>query len=91
MQEADAYMVAADGTRITVEEFDRLFDEGEKDILQYFDTDNVEHPGLESRTVAVDLPVRVLDAVERESSNTGTPIQDLLEAWIEQGVGLASA
>jgi hypothetical protein len=73
------------------EELDRLFDEGEEDILQYFDTDNVEYPGLEDRTVAVDLPVNVFDALERESGKTGTPIQDLIEAWIEERAALISA
>ncbi|MDR1634540.1 MAG: BrnA antitoxin family protein [Bifidobacteriaceae bacterium] len=73
------------------EELDRLFDEGEVDILQYFDTDNVQYPGLEERTVAVDLPVRVFDALERESGKTGTPIQDLIEVWIEERVALLPA
>ena len=83
MQEDNGYVVAADGTRITVEEFDRLFDEGE-DITMYLDMDNARRPGLEQRTVAIDLPVRVLDAVELESSKTGTPVHDLIEAWIEE-------
>jgi hypothetical protein len=69
---------------ISNEELDRLFDEGEEDILQYFDVENARRPGLETRTVAVDLPARVFDVLERESAKTGTPIQDLIEAWIEE-------
>ncbi len=52
---------------ISAEEFDRIFDEGEEDVLQYFDMDNIRRPGRETRTVAVDLPVRVLEAVEQQS------------------------
>jgi hypothetical protein len=89
--EDDSYVIGADGSRITVEEFDRLFDEGEVDILQYCDTESIRRPGREARTVAVDLPVHVFDALERESGKTGTPIQDLIEAWIEERVTLASA
>ena len=71
-------------------ELDRLFDEGDEDILQYFDVENASRPGLEARTVAVDLPVRVFDALERESGRTGTPIQDLIESWVEEKVGLGA-
>ena len=73
---------------IDAEELDRLFDEGEEDILQYFDTDNVRYPGLEARTVAVDLPGVVFDAVERESAQTGTPVRVLIEQWVAEKVGL---
>ena len=30
---------------ISAEEFDRIFDDGEEDVLQYFDTDNIRRPG----------------------------------------------
>jgi hypothetical protein len=49
MQGGEGYVTAADGTRITFEEFDRLADEGEVDILQYCDTDNIRRPCLEGR------------------------------------------
>jgi hypothetical protein len=75
---------------ISNEELDRLFDEGEEDILQYFDVENARRPGLETRTVAVDLPARVFDALERESSRSGTPIQGLVEAWIEERAALVA-
>jgi hypothetical protein len=87
----EGYMIAADGTRITVDEFDRLFDEGEEDILQYFDVANARRPGREPRTVAVDLPAHVFDALERESGRSGIPVQDLIETWVGERVALTSA
>jgi len=81
--------VADDGQAIiSAEEFDRLFDDGEVDILQYCDLNNIRRPGQEARTVAVDLPAPVFDAVERESSRTGTTVESLIEAWVEERVGL---
>ena len=71
---------------ISTEEFDRLFDEGEVDILQYFDMDHATRPGLQPHTVAIDLPGPVFAAVERECEKTGTPINELLEGWIEEKV-----
>ena len=76
---------------ISNEELDRLVDEGEADILQYLDMENARFPGLEESTVAVDLPTHVLEAVERESSKTGTPVHGLIQAWVEEKVGLALA
>ncbi|MDR1151564.1 MAG: hypothetical protein LBK72_03645 [Bifidobacteriaceae bacterium] len=78
------------GHMISAEELDRLFDEGEEDVDQYFDTENVQYPGREARTVAVDLPVQVFDALERESTKTGASVQDLIEAWVEERVGAGS-
>jgi len=34
---------------ISADEFDRLFDDGEVDILQYCDLENARRPGLEAR------------------------------------------
>ncbi|MCL2481853.1 MAG: hypothetical protein FWF43_00250 [Propionibacteriaceae bacterium] len=72
------------------EELDKLFDDGDKDVLHYFDTDHVEHPGQKARSVVVDLPIPVYDALERESGRTGTPVQNLIESWVQEKVGLAA-
>jgi hypothetical protein len=71
---------------IDAEELDRLFDEGAEDVDQYFDTENVEYPGRAARTVAVDLPAGVFDAVERESAEIGTSVPGLIETWIKERV-----
>jgi hypothetical protein len=74
------------GAAISAEEFDRLFDEGEVDILQYCDVENARVVGRETRTVAVDLPIQVFDALEQESGQMGTSVQSLVETWIEERV-----
>ena len=74
---------------ISTEEFDRLFDEGEVDILQYCDLENARQPGLETRTVAVELPVSVHDALEEESARAGTRVSTLIESWVADRVQLA--
>ena len=47
-----------DKTWIDSEELDQLFDDGDKDILQYFDTDHVEHPGQQTRSGDADTSPR---------------------------------
>jgi predicted HicB family RNase H-like nuclease len=76
---------------ISAEEFDRLFDEGEVDILQFCDMDNVRRPGLEKQTVAVDLPTHVVESLERTSARTGTSIHTLIEQWVEERVNATAA
>ena len=78
--------MADDQYRISNDELDRLFDEGEVDILQYFDMEHATRPGLEPRTVVVDLPGPVFAAVQRQCAKVGTPISELLESWIEEKV-----
>jgi hypothetical protein len=76
---------------ISAEEFDRLFDEGEVDVLQYMDMSTLHYPGREARTVAVDLPVRVFDALERESKRTQRPVEELIEDWVEDRLNAAAS
>lgn len=70
---------------------DRIFDEGDEDVLQYFEVGKVQHPWLVERTVAVVLPVQVFEASQRESDTTEISIEDLVEKWIVEKVDLAAA
>jgi len=79
-----------DKTTIDSSALDRLFDEGQQGILEHFDTNNVHYPGLAARTVSVHLPTDVFAALELESGVTGTTVEELIEAWVEERVGLAA-
>jgi hypothetical protein len=72
---------------IGAEELGRVFDDGLEDVDQYFGTENVRYPGREARTAAVDLPIEVFNAVERESAEAGASPPKLIEAWIEERIG----
>ena len=74
---------------ISVEEFDRRFDDGE-DVTMFLDLDNARYYPAEQHTVAVDLPSQVLAALERESAKGGTRVSDLIESWVEDRLGFAS-
>jgi len=69
---------------------DRIFDDGEEDVLGYFNPASLRYPGRETRTVAVALPTSVFDAVEREADLTGIRVEDLIETWVADKVGLAA-
>jgi hypothetical protein len=40
----------------SAEELGRLFDEGEEDVIQYFDLSKTRRPGLEQQKVSISLP-----------------------------------
>jgi len=66
------------------EEFDRIFDEGEEDILQYLDLSKARRPGLEQKRVNVDFPQWMIDQLDSESSRLGIPRQSLIKVWIAE-------
>jgi hypothetical protein len=76
---------------ISAEEFDRLFDDGETDVLQYFDTEHAWHPNRQRETVAIDLPAPTLDALQNEAASRGASVSGLVESWIAQRLGQAAA
>jgi len=69
---------------ISTDELDRLFDEGEHDILQYFDTDHVRYPGREARTGAVEPPAAVPAAAEQEGDRTSVEARDVADSRFEE-------
>jgi hypothetical protein len=69
---------------IKAEELDRVFDQGGEDVDQYFDVENVSYPGREPRSIAINLPAQVFDALEREAGLTGTPVHELVETWVQE-------
>jgi len=66
------------------EEFDKIFDEGEEDILQYLDLSKARRPGLEQKRVNVDFPQWMIDQLDSESSRLGIPRQSLIKVWIAE-------
>jgi hypothetical protein len=76
-------LVSHDGTRtITVEEFDRLFDEGSDDIEAFIDRSRSRVVYPKAQRVNVDFPplmVRSLDAV---AAARGVTRQAFIKMWL---------
>lgn len=71
-------------TPISAEEFDRIFDEGEEDILPYLDMNNIRRPGLESKRVNVDFPAWMVAALDKEARHLGVTRQSLIKMWLAE-------
>lgn len=79
-------VTSLDGNRsITVEEFDRLFEEGSDELDQFLDLRNAKRVPpqlLESTKVNVDFPKWVVTALDREANRIGVARQALIKMWI---------
>jgi hypothetical protein len=65
-------------TEISVEEFDRRFDNGE-DITPYLDLSKATRPGRELQRVNVDFPNWMVNAMDREATRLGVSRQALIK------------
>jgi len=79
-------VTSIDGKRsITVEEFDRLFEEGSDELDQFLDVKNAKRVPprlLEPAKVNVDFPKWVVAALDREADRVGVARQALIKLWI---------
>jgi hypothetical protein len=69
---------------ITAEKLDKIFDDGEEDILQYFDLTKAERPNLAPKRVNVDFPLWVVNGLDREAQRLGVTRQSLIKMWIAE-------
>ncbi len=70
--------------RISGKEFDRLFDEGSDKIDDYIDWSKGHHPNLELKRVNVDLPVWVINALDKKAARIGVPRMGVIKTCLAE-------
>ena len=65
--------------KISAEQFDRLFDEGQEDITKYLDLKAARRPGQEIKRVNVDFPAWMVAALDEEATHLGVSRQALIK------------
>lgn len=70
--------------QISAEEFDRIFDEGEEDIMEYFDLENavLMQGDTVIKRVNVDFPQWMVDELDQEASRLSINRQAVIKTWI---------
>lgn len=63
-------------------ELDKLFDDGEVDVLMHFDLSKAEQPNKKHKRVNVDFPVWMLNELDRMSKRLGVTRQSLIKLWL---------
>lgn len=69
--------------KVKATRFDQEFDQG-KDVSRYLDVSKARRPGLEQRRVNVDIPVWMIESLDREAARLGVPRQSLVKLWIAE-------
>jgi hypothetical protein len=76
-------MTSLDGTKtITVEEFDKMFDDASDEIDDFVDFSKFEKRNLEPKRVNVDFPQWVINSLDIEAQRIGISRQALIKSWI---------
>lgn len=65
-------------------DFDKKFDEGSEDIIDYLDLSNIKRPNQEQKRVNVDFPVWMIEALDREASRIGVTRQSIIKVWMAE-------
>ncbi len=68
---------------ISAEELDKLFDDGEEDIVDYFDWSAAYRPN-QPVSVTFDLTFGELHALDGEAQRLGVTRQSLIKLWIAE-------
>ena len=69
---------------ISAEEFDRIFDEGKEDIMDYLDLDSAEvhYPATRVRRVNVDFPEWMIQELDAAAEHLAINRQAVIKTWI---------
>ena len=68
--------------KISNQDLDKKFDEGNESVLEYFDT--------EIQRASVDMPKWMLKALDREAKRLGITRQSLIKIWLAEKLDKAS-
>ena len=70
-------------------ELDQKFDDGDSDILEYFDLTQSIRPGLTPRRINVDFPEWMVQSLDQEAKRLGVTRQSLIKFWIAEKIKAA--
>ena len=67
----------------TAKEFDELFDSGE-DISEFVDYSKGTRPNLEQKRVNLDLPIWMIERLDKEAKKLGVARQAIMKMFLAQ-------
>lgn len=71
--------------KITAKEFDELFDSG-ADISEFVDYNKAIRPNLAQKKVDLDLPVWMIEKLDKEASRLGVVRQAIIKMFLAQNL-----
>ncbi len=68
---------------ITAKEFEEKFESGEN-LRSYLDLDQASRPGLEQKRVIVDLPIWMVEKLDKVAKRLGVTRQSVIKVFISE-------
>ena len=72
---------------ISADEFDRIFDEGKEDIIQYLDDSGWRHSDEIEQEADVSLPISLIERVDKEAGNEGLARREIITRALNEYFG----
>jgi hypothetical protein len=63
--------------------FDKKFDDGES-IIEHLDLSKARRPAEEQKRIHMEIPVWMLEALDRESKRLGVTRQAIIKLWLAE-------
>ena len=64
------------------EEFDKIFDDNEKDIVEYLDLSTARRVNLEPKRINIDFPTWMVKKLDEEAQHIGVSRQAIIKTWL---------
>ena len=68
------------------EELDKIFDDGKEHILPYLNVSTLRRPNLDQKRVNVDLPVWMIQKLDRQANLIGITRQSIIKVWLNDRI-----
>ncbi len=65
-----------------VSKLDKIFDENQEDVLDYFDASKVKMINEEIRRVNIDFPAWMVQSLDKEAQHIGISRQAVIKMWL---------
>ena len=63
--------------------FDEKFDNGES-VIDYLDLKNIRKPNLELKRISIDIPVWIIESLDKEAKRIGISRQAIIKMWLAE-------
>jgi hypothetical protein len=65
-------------------ELDKKFDDGQEEILEYFDTSKIRMINEEPKRVNIDFPTWMVQSLDKEAKHIGVSRQAVIKMWLAE-------
>lgn len=65
-------------------ELDKIFDDNQEDILEYFDTSKIKMINEEPKRINIDFPTWMVQSLDKEAKHLGVSRQAVIKMWLAE-------